>query len=91
MQIPEGPVYTGSSVLLVCSVNGGNPVATLTWNCTGVIKINSSETTAISSIEIPVTNLNYGMACSCLASHIIDTYKHTAHHLLDVICKYFIQ
>ncbi|CAG2201042.1 unnamed protein product [Mytilus edulis] len=85
MQIPEGPVYTSSSVLLVCSVNGGNPVATLTWNCTGVIKINSSETTAISSIEIPVTNLNHGMACSCLASHIIDTYKHTAHHLLDVI------
>ncbi|XP_063442134.1 hemicentin-1-like [Mytilus trossulus] len=84
-QIPEGQVQTGSSVLLVCSVNGGNPVATLTWNCTGVISMNSSETTAMSFIEIPVTQFNHRMVCSCLATHIIDTYKQIAHHLLDVI------
>ncbi|XP_052061604.1 synaptogenesis protein syg-2-like isoform X2 [Mytilus californianus] len=85
MQKPEGAVNTGHSVLLVCSVIGGNPVATLTWNCTGVITINSSETTAMSSIELPITKLNHGMACSCLATHNIDTYKHSTHHLLVVI------
>ncbi|CAC5416043.1 unnamed protein product [Mytilus coruscus] len=85
MQKPEGPVNTGNSVLLVCSVIGGNPVATLTWNCTGVITINSSETTAMSSIELPITKLNHGMDCSCLATHNIDTYKHSTNHLLDVI------
>ncbi|CAG2199847.1 unnamed protein product [Mytilus edulis] len=84
-QIPDGPVLTGSLVSLMCTLNGGNPLATLTWNCTGTISTNSSQTAAISSIEFPVTNLNHGMVCTCSAFHNTDGYMQTVHHTLNII------
>ncbi|VDI02991.1 Hypothetical predicted protein [Mytilus galloprovincialis] len=84
-QIPDGPVLTGSLVSLMCTLNGGNPLATLTWNCTGTISTNSSHTTAISSIEFPATKLNHGMVCTCSAFHNTDGYMQTVHHTLNII------
>ncbi|CAC5378606.1 unnamed protein product [Mytilus coruscus] len=84
-QIPDGPVLTGNLMSLICTVNGGNPLATLTWNCTGKMSTNSSQTTSISSIELPVTKLNHGMVCTCSASHNTDNYKQTVHHMLNII------
>ncbi|XP_052101392.1 muscle M-line assembly protein unc-89-like isoform X2 [Mytilus californianus] len=84
-QIPDGPVLTGSLVSLICTVNGGNPLATLTWNCTGMISTNASQTTATSSIELSVTKINHVMVCTCSASHNTDNYSQTVHQILNII------
>lgn len=83
-QDPEGGVIAGEKVTLHCTVSGGNPLATLTWDCQGRKMNNTIGTTASYSVEI-ITDKNYNnRICTCSASHFIQSYKPQTQHRLIV-------
>ncbi|CAC5419512.1 unnamed protein product [Mytilus coruscus] len=85
-QVPEGNIDTGDLVLLNCTLNGGNPVATLSWNCSGNTHVTISGNTVVNTIEFNVNRSYHHTVCTCLASHdTIDSYSDSASHMLNVI------
>jgi hypothetical protein len=38
-QVPVGPIIEGDKVTLTCTIQGENPVATITWSCDGATQI----------------------------------------------------
>jgi hypothetical protein len=64
-QTPVGPIIEGSRVTLTCTIQGGNPVATITWSCDGVTQItptgSPSTVDAISSVELVTSKNNNGL------------------------------
>jgi hypothetical protein len=38
-QTPVGPIIKGNKVILTCTIEGGNPVATMAWSCDGATQI----------------------------------------------------
>jgi hypothetical protein len=55
-QTPVGPIIEGNKVTLTCTIQGGIPVATITWSCDGATQINptgSPSTVAAISSERP--------------------------------------
>jgi hypothetical protein len=55
LQTPSGPINESSTVILTCDIEGGNPLATITWTCEGSSPINPTGSpptnTAISSVQ----------------------------------------
>ncbi|CAC5367820.1 unnamed protein product [Mytilus coruscus] len=85
-QVPEGSIDTGDAVLLNCTLNGGNPVVTLSWNCSGNNYVTKSGNTVVSTIEFNVNRSYHHTVCTCLASQdTIDSYSDSASHMLNVI------
>ncbi|XP_071180176.1 synaptogenesis protein syg-2-like [Mytilus edulis] len=85
-QVPEGNIDTGDPVLLNCTLNGGNPVVTLSWNCSGNTHVTISGKTVVSTIEFNVNRSYHHTVCTCLASQdTIDSYSDSASHMLNVI------
>ncbi|XP_071177815.1 synaptogenesis protein syg-2-like [Mytilus edulis] len=85
-QVPEGNIDTGDPVLLNCTLNGGNPVVTLSWNCSGNNHVTISGNTVVNTIEFNVNSSYHHTVCTCLASHdTIDSYSDSTSHLLNVI------
>ncbi|CAG2206023.1 unnamed protein product [Mytilus edulis] len=85
-QVPEGNIDTGDPVLLNCTLNGGNPVVTLSWNCSGNTHVTISGNTVVSTIEFNVNRSYHHTVCTCLASQdTIDSYSDSASHMLNVI------
>ncbi|CAC5367821.1 unnamed protein product [Mytilus coruscus] len=85
-QVPEGSIDTGDAVLLNCTLNGGNPVVTLSWNCSGNNHVSKSGNTVVSTIEFNVNRSYHHTVCTCLASQdTIDSYSDSASHMLNVI------
>lgn len=90
-QVQEGSINTGDAVLLNCTLKGGNPVATLSWNCSGNNHVTKSGNTVVSSIEFNVNRSYHHTVCTCMASQeTIDSYSDSASHMLNVICEYNI-
>ena len=56
IQTPVEPIIEGNKVTLTCTIQGGNPVATITWSCDGATQItptgSPSTEDAISSVEL---------------------------------------
>jgi hypothetical protein len=91
-QTPVGPIIEGATVTLTCTIQGGNPVATITWSCDGDTQITptgiSSTVDAISSVELVTSKINNGQICACTGRHILWTNDKTQQHTLTVYCKY---
>jgi hypothetical protein len=82
-----------SIVSLTCIIQGGNPVATITWSCEGATQITTrspSTVDAISSIELVTSKNNNGQTCTCTGRHILWTNDKTQQHNITVYCKYMI-
>lgn len=87
-QEPSGGILVGKNVTLTCSVSGGNPLATLSWNCSGIKKNETVEDTASYSITFTVDKSYITKLCTCTANHRISAYKPTVRHNVVVFCKF---
>ena len=87
-QKPPGPVDTGSTVQLSCSVNGGNPLPSLSWDCGGNKTTLFNKTTSVFLVEFIVNKNQNGKLCKCSATHPISSYKPSAQLELVVYCKF---
>jgi hypothetical protein len=91
-QTPVGPIIEGNKVNLTCTIQGGNPVATITWSCDGATQITStgspSTIDAISIVELVTSKDNNGQRCTCTGRHILWTNDKTQQHIITVYCKY---
>lgn len=89
-QYISGPIDTGTSVKLICSVTGGNPLGTLSWDCPGINSNNSTANTAVLEVEFTVDKNYNGRNCSCSATHPVATYRPKTSHELVVYCKFYV-
>ena len=93
-QTPVGPIIEGNKVTLTCIIQGGNPVATITWSCEGATQItptgSPSTIDAISSIELVASQNNNGQTCTCTGRHLLWTNDKTQQHNITAYCKYII-
>ncbi|CAC5391985.1 unnamed protein product [Mytilus coruscus] len=83
-QVKPGPVDSGDTVYLHCSVYGGYPIANISWDCQGKIKDQSSDTLSAVILELVVDRRYDDKICSCSATHLDPSYKHTIQHKLTV-------
>ena len=90
-QTPVGPIFEGNKVTLTCTIQGGNPVATITWSCDGATQIapTGSPENAISSVELVTSKNTNGQTCTCTGRHILWTNDKTQQHSIIVYCKYW--
>jgi hypothetical protein len=76
-QTPVGPIIEGNKITLTCIIQGGNPVATITWSCERATQItptgSPSTVDAISSIELVTSKNNNGQTCKCTGRHLLWT------------------
>ena len=93
-QTPVGPIIEGNKVTLTCTIQGGNPVATITWLCDGVTQITPTGSPytvdAISSVELVTSKNNNGQICTCTGKHLLWTNDKTQQHNITVYCKYIL-
>ncbi|CAG2195897.1 unnamed protein product [Mytilus edulis] len=89
-QTPPGHIISGTNVILTCEILGGNPLAILSWNCTGVSRNNTSVNKASYSVEIVVNRTFNNIICACSATHYIPSFRPTVRHMLDVYFKPFL-
>ena len=93
-QKPVGPIIEGNNVTLTCTIEGGNPVASITWSCDGVTQItptgSPSTVNAISSVELVTSKNNNGEICTCTGRHLLWTNDKIKQHTIAVYCKYTI-
>ena len=91
-QTPVGPIIAGNNVLLTCTIQGGNPVATIMWSCDGTTQITPTESPstedAISSVELVTSINNNGQICTCTGRHILWTNDKPQQQTITVYCKY---
>ena len=91
-QTPNGPINEGNNVALTCVIQGGNPLAAITWSCEGATQItptgSPSPSEATSSVELVTSKDNNGQICTCTGKHIIWTKDKAQQHTLSVYCKY---
>ncbi|XP_063404293.1 B-cell receptor CD22-like [Mytilus trossulus] len=83
-QVKPGPVDSGETVYLHCSVYGGYPIAKIIWDCQGKIKDQSSDTLSAVILELVIDRSYDDKICSCTATHRDPSYKHTLQHKLIV-------
>ena len=92
IQTPNGPINEGNKVTLTCVIQGGNPLAAITWSCDVATQItptgSPSPSEATSSVELVTSKDNNGQICTCTGKHILWTNDKTQQHTLFVYCKY---
>ena len=90
IQTPVEPIIEGNKVTLTCTIQGGNPVATITWTCDGITQITptGSHVDAISSVELVTSKIINEQICTCTGRHILWTNDKTQQHTITVYCKY---
>ena len=92
IQTPNGPINEGNKVTLICVIEGGNPLAAITWSCDGTTQKtptgSPSPSEATSSVELVTSKDNNGQICTCTGKHILWTNDKTQQHTLSVYCKY---
>ena len=93
-QTPNGPITEGSKVTLTCVIEGGNPLAAITWSCDGATQITPTGTPSLSeatsSVELVTTKDNNGQICICTGKHILWTKDKAQQHTLSVYCKHIL-
>ncbi|VDI09995.1 Hypothetical predicted protein [Mytilus galloprovincialis] len=83
-QIPAGSIMTGDTIRLTCTVSGGNPLPTLSWNCSGISINNTSGDTAAYSVMFTVDKTFNNKICTCSATHPVSSYRPNVQHTLVV-------
>ncbi|VDI02671.1 Hypothetical predicted protein, partial [Mytilus galloprovincialis] len=86
-QTPSGSIITGTEIVLTCSASGGNPLATLTWNCSGAKIRNTTEYIASYSVTFTVDKTFNNKMCTCSAIHPINSYRPRVQRTLIVYFK----
>lgn len=74
-------LYTGNTTKLSCTVQGGTPLATLSWTCKGssVTGVDKSTTeTAINEVTVNINSSYNRQMCVCKAEHLSWTTDKTA-------------
>lgn len=69
---PGGLFNSGANATLTCQLSGGNPLANLTFNCTGkkLKEFNqSNSTTAISVLSFEIDSSFNNRTCTCIVKH----------------------
>ena len=93
-QTPNGPIHEGSKVTLTCVIEGGNPLAAITWSCDGATQItptgSPSLSEATSSVELLTTKDNNGQICTCTGRHLVWTNDKTQQHSITIYSKYIL-
>ncbi|CAG2238298.1 unnamed protein product [Mytilus edulis] len=76
-QIPNGPIIEGNTVRLICNIFGGNPLASIVWQCIGFTYVSQTGNNyAVSVIERVVTKDDNGKECRCIIKHpLLDPDK----------------
>lgn len=87
-QAIQGPIDTGKSVTLKCTAVGGNPLASLSWDCAGITSNISTNTKSILSVEFTVDKNYNSKLCTCHATHPIKSYSPISKHELIVYCEF---
>ncbi|XP_071176546.1 B-cell receptor CD22-like [Mytilus edulis] len=72
-QIPQGSVDEKELITLTCEIIGGNPPATIVWQCSGTSLVNPTgiPTTnkTVSSVQLTAAKIHDGQVCTCTGSH----------------------
>ena len=94
-QTPNGSIHEGNKVTLTCVIQGGNPLAAITWSCDGATQItptgSPSPSEATSSVELVTSKDNNGQICTCTGKHILWTNdKHNNIPYLYTVSIYMI-
>ncbi|VDI63890.1 Hypothetical predicted protein, partial [Mytilus galloprovincialis] len=84
IQAPSDGIITGTSVTLTCTVSGGNPLVTLTWDCAGIKSNNTAGSTASYDVTFSVDKSSNNKVCTCSATHPIMSYRPSVQHRLVV-------
>ncbi|XP_033758188.1 nephrin-like [Pecten maximus] len=87
---------TGTTVTLNCQVEGGNPLATLSWECKGTPKTGQNGTNAgiaRSRLELTIDESYHRRQCVCTATHQGRVFDERAvqfdfHHLEASSCRH---
>ena len=85
-QIQQGPILVDTNVTLICTVTNGNPLAMLSWNCTGTALISTVGNTTSQSVLLTVNKTN--AICICSATHPVFSYRPNVEHAINVYCEY---
>ncbi|KAJ8316439.1 hypothetical protein KUTeg_006453 [Tegillarca granosa] len=67
------PRFPGNTITLTCKVDGGTPLATLSWTCKGLLVQGTNANTATSAIRTYIVTIDTsynGQQCQCSASHL---------------------
>ncbi|XP_052063019.1 synaptogenesis protein syg-2-like [Mytilus californianus] len=93
-QTASGPIIEDNKVILTCEIIGGNPLATLSWQCNGFTLLasigNLPTNKLVSSIEKNVTKADNDKICTCTGQHRLWTPNQKIRiHTLNIYRKYF--
>ncbi|CAC5385646.1 unnamed protein product [Mytilus coruscus] len=95
-QTASGPIIEDNKVILTCEIIGGNPLATLSWQCNGFTLLASIDNLPtnklVSSIEKNVTKADNDKICTCTGQHRLWTPNQKIRiHTLNVYYSSTIQ
>ena len=83
-QTPNGSIHEGNKVTLTCVIQGGNPLAAITWSCDGATQITPTGSPflseATSSVELVSSKDNNRQICTCTGRHLVWTNDKTQQH-----------
>ncbi|XP_063416835.1 cell adhesion molecule DSCAM-like [Mytilus trossulus] len=73
IQTPSGPVNPGNFITITCEIQGGNPLAVISWQCKDSTPIAPTENPitniSVSSVRLKVKIDDSGDVCMCVGSH----------------------
>ncbi|XP_021372933.1 hemicentin-1-like isoform X1 [Mizuhopecten yessoensis] len=89
------PFYKGDNVYIDCKIDGGNPLATLSWTCVDQSKETSTNMDtkgrAVSRLTITsITEVYNSRQCTCTATHLALSPSLTKSAVITVYCKYYV-
>lgn len=88
IQIPNGPIIEGNKVRLVCNISGGNPLASIVWQCIGFTQTTQTgNNMTVSVIERVVTKDDNGKECRCIIKHPLLDLDKEVRSTLNVYCE----
>lgn len=79
----------GARVTLICELNGGNPLATLVFECNKLIGTNANvgNKSAVSVLSAVVDKSYNNKECMCLAKHQLFNNSRSQTKTLTVFCE----
>lgn len=84
------PPIEGNRVVLSCEILGGNPLANITFKCSGFTSVDSTSSTTkiVSSIERRVMKDDNNKECTCVGKHSFWIKDKEEKYNLTVYCEY---
>ncbi|XP_048240965.1 hemicentin-2-like, partial [Haliotis rufescens] len=81
-------MFEGDQETIICSVTGGNPLATITWSCpgTGSASVSDSGQTRTSTLSFTVSRSQNGQQCQCLGAWQYGGYNQSDVRTFSVSC-----